>query len=224
MLGTSNAVSGGAKPFGYIFVTYPAGSSVTCTKGSTTLSAENTSGQWVFAIPEAGAWTVAATDGTNTKSESVSITAEGQSVSVELSYQLVLFDGANGGDVTSLTGGWAMYGHDSDYHSSSVTSNSLYFAYTDTASSTHTWAFNTIKAIDISKYKTLYVDVSSVTGGGNIHIAKNASATDSYDASASANGGIASLDVSSFNGSYYIGLGFGPTKKGDMKATKVWLE
>lgn len=83
---------GSGKLFAAIGVTYPAGSTLTCTNGTKTLTAKTTSGQWVFAIPEAGTWTVTATDGTNTKSQSVEITAEGQSVSVTLSYALILYD------------------------------------------------------------------------------------------------------------------------------------
>ena len=82
---------GGTKLFAAIGVTYPAGSTLTCTNGTKTLKAKTTSGQWVFAIPEAGTWTVTATDGTSTKSESVSITTEGQSVKVELNYRLWLY-------------------------------------------------------------------------------------------------------------------------------------
>lgn len=92
-------VAVGAKLFAAIGVSYPAGSTLTCTKGTKTLKAENTSGQWVFAVPEAGTWTVTATDGTNSKSRSVSITKEGQLESVELTYELVLFD-------SSVTSGW----------------------------------------------------------------------------------------------------------------------
>lgn len=93
-------LSGGGsdKLFAAIGVTYPAGSTVTCTNGTKTLKAKTTSGQWVFAIPEAGTWTVTATDGTNTKSQSVSITSEGQLETVTLSYQLVLFDGGIGAE------------------------------------------------------------------------------------------------------------------------------
>lgn len=87
---------GSGKLFAAIGVTYPAGSTLTCTNGEKTLTAKNTSGQWVFAIPKAGTWTVTATDGTNTKSQSVSITNEGQFESVELSYQLHLFKAGEG--------------------------------------------------------------------------------------------------------------------------------
>ena len=90
MTGKSNVA--GTKLFAAIGVTYPAGSTVTCTNGTKTLTAKNTSGQWVFAIPEIGTWTVTATDGTNTKSQSVSITSEGQFESVELRYALVIIE------------------------------------------------------------------------------------------------------------------------------------
>ncbi len=84
---------GGAKAFAVIGVTYPAGSICTCTDGSITLKLKDTSGQGFFMIPYAGTWTVTATDGTNTKSESVEITTEGQSESVTLTYDLILYDG-----------------------------------------------------------------------------------------------------------------------------------
>lgn len=88
----SGGSGGSGKLFAAIGVTYPAGSTVTCTNGSKTLIAKTTSGQWVFAIPEAGTWTVTATQGTSTKSQSVSITKEGQFESVELSYALVIIE------------------------------------------------------------------------------------------------------------------------------------
>lgn len=81
--------------FAAIGVTYPEGSTCTCTNGAKTLKAKNTSGQWVFVIPEPKTlpetWTVTATDGKNTKSQSVSITKECQLESIKLEYKLVLF-------------------------------------------------------------------------------------------------------------------------------------
>lgn len=98
MEGKTN-VAGSGKLFAAIGVTYPAGSTVTCTNGTKTLTAKTTSGQWVFAIPEPKTlpetWTVTATDkadSTKTKSQSVSITKEGQFESVELSYALVIIE------------------------------------------------------------------------------------------------------------------------------------
>lgn len=90
MTGKSNVAS--SKLFAAIGVTYPAGSTVTCTNGTKTLTAKTTSGQWVFAIPEAGTWTVTATKGTSSKSQSVSITTEGQWESVELKYRTYIYE------------------------------------------------------------------------------------------------------------------------------------
>ena len=87
---------GGGTPYAAIGVTYPSGSVCTCTNGTLTLTAKDTTGKAIFVIPSAGTWTVTATDGTNTKSESVEITTEGQSVSVTLSYQLHLFEAGVG--------------------------------------------------------------------------------------------------------------------------------
>lgn len=89
-------LSGGTKLFAAIGVTYPEGSTLTCTDGTKTLKAKTTTGQWVFSIPYAGTWTVTATDGTNTKSESVEITAEGQFESVVLSYRKYIFSYESG--------------------------------------------------------------------------------------------------------------------------------
>lgn len=100
----------GTKLFAAIGVTYPEGSALTCTNGSTTLKAKTTSGQWVFAVPKAGTWTVAITSGTKTMSKSVSITTEGQFNTLSLAYEILLFDGAN--DVTAESGGWEKYSGD----------------------------------------------------------------------------------------------------------------
>ena len=70
-----------------IAVTYPSGSTCTCSNGTTTLTAPNTSGSYTFTVPNAGTWTVKSTNGTDTAQQAVSITASGQSASVALSYK-----------------------------------------------------------------------------------------------------------------------------------------
>jgi hypothetical protein len=90
---------GGVKLFAAIDATYPIGSNCICTNGKKTLIAKGDSGHWIFSIPEDGEWTLTATDKTDpskTKSQSVSITKEGQFESVELSYQLHLFKAGEG--------------------------------------------------------------------------------------------------------------------------------
>lgn len=70
-----------------IAVTYPSGSTCTCSNGTTTLTAPNTTGSYTFTVPSAGTWTVKSTNGTDTARQAVSITANGQSTSVTLSYK-----------------------------------------------------------------------------------------------------------------------------------------
>lgn len=70
----------------YINVTYPSGSTCTCTDGATTFTATSTSGSYQFVVPHTGTWTVSCTDGSQSTSASVSITADEQTKSVTLSY------------------------------------------------------------------------------------------------------------------------------------------
>ena len=68
---------GGSKVVASIVVTYPAGSTLTCTLGSKVLTAKDTSGKWVFGLPSTGNWVVKAVSGSKSKSKTVEITAEG---------------------------------------------------------------------------------------------------------------------------------------------------
>ena len=94
-----------------IDITYPAGSTCTCSDGTTTLSAPDTSGTWACIVPNAGTWTAAATDGVESTSESVSITTDGQIVAIELSYLLWLYKSGN--TYNAVTGGWSVAEHGS---------------------------------------------------------------------------------------------------------------
>ena len=94
-----------------INITYPAGSTCTCSDGTTTLSAPDTSGTWACIVPNAGTWTAAATDGVENTSETVSITTDGQIVAIELSYLLWLYKSGN--TYNAVTGGWSVSKHQS---------------------------------------------------------------------------------------------------------------
>lgn len=94
-----------------INITYPAGSTCTCSDGTTTLSAPDTSGTWACIVPNAGTWTAAATDGVENTSESVSITTDGQIAAIELSYLLWLYKSGN--TYNAVTGGWSVAEHHS---------------------------------------------------------------------------------------------------------------
>ena len=142
-------VSGG-KLFAVIAVTYPAGSTCTCVNGTKTYTAKDTSGQWIFRIPSAGTWTVTATDGTNTKTQEVSITAEGQVENVELKYALYLFKAGTG-----VLTGYSVTSTDPKGNFS----NTDYIEWATTSETNIGNEFQFQPAVDFSQYKTLFVDL-----------------------------------------------------------------
>lgn len=222
---------GGVKLFAAIGVTYPEGSTLTCTNGTKTLKAKTTTGQWVFAIPEAGTWTVTATDGTETDSQAVSITTEGQFSSVELSYSIVIFDNGTVGVPISL--GYKNYSSNSVTIGDVITVNA---AKNSTTAPSHA-SVVTDEKIDISDYSTLYVSTTARTVTDNTYgdvwllvgdnrtasVYNYGNAPTGWATSADvANVGVTSLDISSLTGEYYIGLGcaYAATASFD----KWWLE
>ena len=102
MVGITNS-SGIGKIYAVIGVTYPSGSTCTCTNGSKTLTAKNTSGKAIFVIPSTGTWTVKAVSGSKSTSKTVSITAEGQVETVTLIFELYIFKNGSG-----LTSGYSI--------------------------------------------------------------------------------------------------------------------
>ena len=142
---------GGSKVVASIVVTYPAGSTLTCTLGSKVLTAKDTSGKWVFGLPSTGNWVIKAVSGSNSTSKTVSITAEGQVKTVTLSYALVLFDGEKGGDNTAVTGGWLTH---ADYSASvNVSAEKI----TMDGGEGYPSAVATKNAVDLSEYSTLFM-------------------------------------------------------------------
>lgn len=97
---------GGSKVVASIVVSYPAGSTCTCTLGSRVLTAKDTSGKWVFGLPSTGNWVIKAVSGSKSKSKAVSITAEGQTKTVTLMFEAILWE-AGADQNTSMTGGFA---------------------------------------------------------------------------------------------------------------------
>lgn len=81
--------------FATITVTYPSGSTVTCTCGSDSFTAETTSGSYTFVVPYAGTWTVKATQGSNTASTNVSVTTYNQAATCTLTYNFIIYNGAD---------------------------------------------------------------------------------------------------------------------------------
>lgn len=65
-----------------INITYPSGARCTCTDGTTTFTAPNTSGSWALVVPRTGTWTIEATDGTHEVTKTAEITRDGQSINI----------------------------------------------------------------------------------------------------------------------------------------------
>ena len=142
---------GGSKVVASIVVTYPAGSTLTCTLGSKVLTAKDTSGKWVFGLPSTGSWVVKAVSGSKSTSKTVSITAEGQVETVELIYQLIIFKAGQGAVVplSSYTdeNGRVTIGTDKI----TISKTSQYFCGA---------AVFTTDSVDLSPYHTLHADVA----------------------------------------------------------------
>lgn len=88
MVGKTNVT--GARLRAVIAVTYPEGSICTCSNGTKTMKARDTSGKALFNVA-VGEWTVSCTYGSQTASKPASITEDGQSKSVKLTYKMWWF-------------------------------------------------------------------------------------------------------------------------------------
>lgn len=96
-----------------IKITYPGGSTCTCSKDDRTYTAPDTSGTWDCVVDSAGDWTVAITaDGQEPESRVVEITNNGQTVSIVIAYEIVLYD--SGDQCIEVTGGWEIKKDSSD--------------------------------------------------------------------------------------------------------------
>lgn len=216
---------GGTKPYAVIGVTYPAGSTCTCTDGTKTLTLKNTSGQGIFIIPYAATWTVTASDGTNTKSQSVEITTEGQSVSVTLSYELILFD-------SGVVVPWKVI----QAKPTATISDTIYLYAADPTTPVVS-AVRTTNKINLSGYSVLKYTVTQnvnpetafmcVTSSTSAPI--NAGITNTVTSAVVAYGqptatGTYSVDVSEVQGEHYVSIAEGHYPKSGLTISKVWLE
>lgn len=153
---TRRGGSGGGKAFAVISVSYPAGSVCTCSDGTKTLKLKDTSGQGFFLIPYAGTWIVTATDGTNTKSESVEITSEGQSVDVALLYRNEYY--MHGVEKIPLE---AILDREGNYGSVTENATSVHI---DSGGFNVAVGYISSNSVDLSKVHTLYCKITNITG------------------------------------------------------------
>lgn len=219
------AVPEGGKSFAIIGVVYSEGSTCTCAKGDKVLTLKDTDGKGFFAVPEAGDWTVTAGD----RSETVSITEEGQVESLNLA-SFYIFKSGEG-----LAEGYSIYGK--AYGGGVVGNwtpiiNDSFIQSTESGS--RTWAI--AEPVDLRKYKVLKARVLlnrvDLNGGAKMVLGVTTTQLSNHKLSnilTSAEIGsesvgqetIMSVDISNINDSFYIGW--------DMEYTinyvyDIWLE
>lgn len=182
-----------------INITYPAGSTCTCSDGTTTLSAPDTSGTWACIVPNAGTWTVTSTSGTETDSKAVTITTDGQSTSVELSYALFLFKPNAPSDI--IAGEWEMPGNSTVTAEAELTVKSV-----NNYNSNRLISARTKGQIDLTEYSTLQATCKASGGSdtklevysGSSVVASTAIGTDLTTVT---------VDISALSGLHSIGFG-----------------
>ena len=216
-------VSSGTSFSATINITYPAGSTCTVTNYKKTWTAPNTSGSWTFKANEVGHYTVKAVSGSKGNEEEVIITAEGQVATVTLTFEMILFDG---GDNTSVTGGWASTITNSGYGSDDVRRDNLTVGTTlywlpgrgwnggGTDQANRDGYAHTKNKIDVTNYNT----ITAVSNYAEGHLTVG-------NASVALKVGTVSLDISALTGSYEVRLG--DTVSGDrcseVEISKLYL-
>lgn len=147
-----------------IAVTWPAGSTCTCANGSTVLTAPDTSGSYTFTVTNTGTWTVSCTNGTENASTTVSITADGQSATAKLAYDLVLYD--SGDQYTDITGGWTGVGYTSSGAEGPGTLGDTAMIFNGDGE--HQPTLGTLNSIDFTGYTTLCVKGTVESTGSTV--------------------------------------------------------
>lgn len=233
-----------------ISITYPAESNcvVKNSSGTTVASNSNTGTSaktWTATVTASGTYTVTATatDGSGkTKSTTVRITASGQTPSVALTYELVLFDN---GDKTSVTGGWnrsalrfKRVSGQAGGSGPTVTTNSddsitlggLNYGVSGsyiTVNKINFTGYTKVRFIgSVSSETTAYVSNSGFAASQNLteFLQENAAASMTFPNTISKtyDGSENFLDISNLAGSYYLLFGVYHVTKITIK--KLWLE
>lgn len=182
-----------------INITYPAGSTCTCSDGTTTISAPDTSGTWACIVPNAGTWTVTSTSGTETDSKAVTITTDGQSTSVELSYALFLFKPNAPSDI--IAGEWEMPANSAVTAEAELTVKSV-----NNFNSNETISAHTKGQIDLTEYSTLQATCKA-SGGSNTKLEVYSGSSVVASTAIGTDLTTVTVDISALSGLHSIGFG-----------------
>lgn len=182
-----------------INITYPAGSTCTCSDGTTTLSAPDTSGTWACIVPNAGTWTVTSTSGTETDSKAVTITTDGQSTSVELSYALFLFKPNAPSDI--IAGEWEMPANSTVTAEAELTVKSV-----NNYNGGRTISARTKGQIDLTEYSTLQATCKA-SGGSDTKLEVYSGSSTVASSTIGTSLTTVTVDISALSGLHSIGFG-----------------
>lgn len=182
-----------------INITYPAGSTCTCSDGTTTLSAPDTSGTWTCIVPNAGTWTVTSTSGAETDSKAVTITTDGQSTSVELSYALFLFKPNAPSDI--IAGEWEIPGNGTVTAEAELTVNSV-----NAFNNNRIFSARTKGQIDLTEYSTLQATCKA-SGGSNTKLEVYSGSSVVASTAIGTDLTTVTVDISALSGLHSIGFG-----------------
>lgn len=181
-----------------INITYPSGSTCTCSDGTTTLSAPDTSGTWACIVPNAGTWTVTSTSGTETDSKAVTITTDGQSTSVELSYALFLFKPNAPSDI--IAGEWEMPVNSAVTAEAELTVKSV-----NNFNGNRIISARTKGQIDLTEYSTLQATCKA-SGGSNTKLEVYSGSSTVASAAIRTSLTTVTVDISALSGLHSIGF------------------
>lgn len=182
-----------------INITYPAGSTCTCSDGTTTLSAPDTSGTWACIVPNAGTWTATSTSGTETDSKAVTITTDGQSTSVELSYALFLFKPNAPSDI--IAGEWEMPANSAVTAEAELTVKSV-----NNFNGNRIISARTKGQIDLTEYSTLQATCKA-SGGSNTKLEVYSGSSVVASVAIGTDLTTVTVDISALSGLHSIGFG-----------------
>lgn len=203
-----------------INITYPSGSTCTVTNYKKTRTAPNTTGTWACKVDEVGYYTVKCVSGSKSKEAVITITANGQTVSVTLQYEMLLF----GGSET-----WTLKPRYDGYGALTISNNQLTLTGNKAYGGADAlYACSAFYPSMVAKgsYATLTASVSSVTTPANVYLIVQSDMT----ANPSGSGYVAYSNMTKAgtfsvvypDGTYYVGLSVGGSSA--VTVSKVWLE
>lgn len=208
-------LSGGGSAFAVIDVTYPAGATCTCSNGTRTLKAKDTSGHFLFVIPKAGKWTVKAVKGDDSDSEIINV-AEEKAYTAKLTFELILFDN---GVVSGTT--WSGF----------YVSNVLRLSHSNSSGYIDSNTGSSNESVDLSGYSVLYITVKSLqlTGYSGFDFGVGPKSGADLSAKVNVSSGISeettkSVDISKVSSGYIKGILSARSGTSTVEITKIWLE